>query len=357
MKKGFIKHLFYILILLFSCKKENKEHVSLHSSRTFRMGFQNSAPRYDFNTVMQSLHIWEQRADAAIITTEVPWDTLFKGTSPVEYVNNNYKALVEYYRSKNFKLWVYIDPANGLNRRTDSQALINAKKSIAQTEIQTLYRRFVFVMDSILKPEHLGLALETNAIRELSPDSIYQGIKKATTDVSKVIRSYDKNVKLSISVQVDYAWGKLDNSSYKSIETDFLDFPFIDELGLSSYPYFVFENPKDIPLNYYSRLLTNKSIPVFVSEGGWSSATVGKINGTLQKQSDYFSRQSLLLDEVNAIGLFQLTFTDFDMSNFPVETPSDLQLFSTIGLVDIDLKPKPSLSVWDSIFSRKYIGN
>src|ERR1700730_16811603 len=164
-----------IFLILFACRKDNTSIPQ----RSYRMGFQNYAPRLDFNLYIQTLNLWVQRADAAMITTEVPWDSLFSGVTPENYVINNYKGLVDYYRSKNFKLWVYIDPENGLNRGSDAIALIALGKSIAQTNVQKIYRRFAVVMDSILRPEHLGLALETNLISGAAPDSIYQGIKQA----------------------------------------------------------------------------------------------------------------------------------------------------------------------------------
>lgn len=347
-----------LLLLLFflsfiACEKDT---ISLLKDRSYLMGFQSSAPRYEFNLVIQSLHMWEKRADAAIITTEVPWDSLYNGMSPQTYVLNNYKGLVDYYRTKSFKLWVYIDPANGLDRGADALALVARGKSIAQPDVQKVYRRFAFVMDSMLQPEHLGLVLETNLIRGASPDSIYQGVKKAANDAAFEIREFDQQVKLSVSVQVDYAWGKLTNGSFTSINQDFSDFPFIEELGLSSYPYFGFDKPSDIPLNYYSRLIEGKDIPVFVSEGGWSSATVSTYTGTLEKQRDYITRQSQLLDQVNAIAVFQLTFTDIDVSALPPNVPSNIALFASLGLVDTDLNPKPSLAAWDKVFARKFNG-
>jgi len=343
-----------LCLLLASCKKETGNQLN---TRAYRMGFQSSAPRFEFDNIIQSLHIWEQRADAAMITTEVPWDSLFAGMSPKTYVINNYKGLVDYYRTKNFKLWVYIDPANGLNRASDALALVARKKSIAQPDVQQFYCRFAFAMDSILKPDHMGLALETNLIRGTSPDSIYKGVKKAANDAFTEIRAFDKKVKLSVSIQVDYAWGKLGNGSISPIDQDFVDFAFIEELGMSSYPYFGYDKPQDIPLDYYAKLVAGKSLPVFVSEGGWSSATVDKYTGTLEKQRDYITRQAQLLDQVNAIALFQLVFTDIDVAALPAGVPSNIGLFSSLGLVDIDLKPKPALDAWDAIFKRTYTGS
>jgi hypothetical protein len=275
------------------------------------------------------------------------------GTTAEAYITRNYKGLVDYYRSKNLKLWVYIDPANGLDRAADANMLVAVGKSISQPDIQKLYRRFAFVMDSMLNPEHLGLALETNLIRDIAPDSIYQGVKKAAHDAAIEIRDFDADVKLSISTQVDWAWGKLFTGTYRGIAQDFIDFPFIEEMGLSSYPYFGFDKPQDIPLDYYSKLLEGKNIPVFVAEGGWSSTKVSSFESSLQKQADYITRNGLLLDQVKAIAYFQLTFTDIDLTSLPPNTPSNLANFAYLGLVDINLQPKPALAAWDSIFKRQ----
>ncbi len=341
---------------LFSCKEDSP----VATTRTYYMGFQNSAPRYDdFNLILQTIALWSTRADAAMITTEVPWDSLLAGKTPQQYVKNNYVGLVEYYRSKNFKLWVYIDPQNGLNRTSDANSLVAVGKSIAQPEMQKLYRRFVVVMDSMLRPEHLGLALETNLIRVAAPAAIYNGVKKAANDAVADVRAIDPTVKLSVSVQADIAWGKLlGNGTYVGIQQDFTDFPFIEELGVSSYPYFDFTNPDEIPINYYSRLVEGKAMNLMITEGGWTSASFEgpnqkMIQGSLETQQKYISRQSQLLDAANGIAWFQLPFTDIDLSKVPTNVDPSISYFSYLGLVDINLKPKPSLTTWDNIFQRK----
>jgi hypothetical protein len=344
------------LLFLASCKKDDPP-----ATRTYRMGFQNSAPRFDdFNLFIQSLAIWTPRADAAIISTEVPWDSLYAGKSASSYVINHYKGLVDYYRSKNFMLWVYIDPANGLDRSADAPELAALGKSMMQNDAQKIYRRFAVVMDSILRPEHLGLALETNLIRAASPASLYNSLKKAVNDAAAEVRVVDKNVKLSVSVQADVAWGRLlGNGVYIGMAQDFVDFPFMEELGISSYPYFGFSKPEDIPLNYYSKLIEGKSLPIFVSEGGWPSqsftitgANQKTITSDLTVQQNYFTRQSQLLDNAKAIGLFQLVVTDIDSSSVPSNIDPNINNFIYLGVLDLNLKPKPSLTTWDGLFKR-----
>jgi hypothetical protein len=102
----------FFSLFFYSCSSDE----NVPETRSYQMGFQNSAPRFDdVEIFLQSLNIWTLRADAAIISTEVPWEKLLAGENIVEYVVNNYKGLAEYYRSKNLTLWMYIDPQNGLD--------------------------------------------------------------------------------------------------------------------------------------------------------------------------------------------------------------------------------------------------
>jgi hypothetical protein len=323
------------------------------------MGFQNSAPRFDnVDLFIQSLNLWTQRADAAMITTEVPWTELLNGINVNDFVVNNYQELVKYYRSKNFKLWIYIDPQNGLDRTSDALDLQKIGKSIADADMQLLYQKFAIAMDSILKPEHLGLALETNLIRDAATAAVYKGVKKASNETAAIIKSKDPDVHLSISIQADHAWSHLGGNTYQGVEQDFIDFPFIEELGISSYPYFGFDKPADIPVNYYSKLVEGKSLPVFVSEGGWSSQSINfgsSAARTPEIQEEYISHHIKLLDEAKAIAVFQLLFTDLDLTALSADMPANLPYFAFIGLADKDLQSKPALSAWDEIFKNRIL--
>jgi hypothetical protein len=224
--------------------------------------------------------------------------------------------------------------------------------------MQQVYRRFVFVVDSLLHPDHLGLALETNLIRTISPDSIYQGVKKSANDAAAEIRAFDPQVPLSVSVQAEVAWGMLNGSVYTGVAGDFTDFPFLQELGISSYPYMSFSNPGAMPLNYYSRLVADHPLPVFISEGGWNSRTIPTgVNGQFIQsspaiQAAFIQRQGQLLSQAHATGLFQLTFTDLDLAGWPPADAAGLSVFAFLGVVDSNFTPKPALAVWDSLLNQ-----
>lgn len=345
---------FLVIILLTGCSSDPEK-----SFRTYRMGMQNSAPDFNnFDLFIQALEIWTQRADAAIISIEVPWEELLEGMHPAEYALQNYDGLVKYYRNKEFELWIYIDPQNGLDRTSDALELQAVNKSIADADAQHLYRRFVKVMDSLFHPEHLGLALETNLIRDAAAPSIYNGVKQAVNAAANDIRAFDATVKLSVSVQVDHAWGKLAGGVYTGVNQDFSDFPFIEELGLSSYPYFGFDTPQEIPIDYYSRLIDDHDIPVFVAEGGWTSESIStpdrSFTSSPETQETYITHHAKLLNTVKATAYFQLVFTDIDLEQLSEDVPENIRYFAFLGLVDKMLNPKPALQAWDKLFDKKF---
>jgi hypothetical protein len=121
-------------------------------------------------------------------------------------------------------------------------------------------------------------------------------------------------------------------------------------LGLSSYPYLAgFGTPEQIPLDYYSRLTSAAPLPMMVVEGGWSSGSVPGVTSSPELQARYIRRHMQIADEAKLLGVFQITFTDLDLTSFPVPAGSILPLFAQLGLVDTGYRAKPALAVWDSV--------
>lgn len=343
------------IAVVLACSEDGTSPRTPEPARTYRMGFTGIPPSNDFDLAVASILMWSERADAALISMELPWDSLLAGVPAESLVVREHVPITNYYRSRNHELWVYLDPANGLDRAGEATALVNAGRSITEPAIQQMFRRYAVVIDSILRPEHLGLTLETNLIRGIAPAPLYAAIRQVANDAAADVRAIDATVKLSVSLQVDWAWGRLlGGNVYEGVDQDFIDFPFIDEVGLSSYPYLGgFAEPENIPLNYYSRLLEGRTLPAMITEGGWSSETIDTMVSSEAEQKRYIQHQSKLLDELGAAAVFQLTFTDLDLSAFP-GAPPNLAVFAYLGLVDVTLAPKAALAAWDQLFARPY---
>lgn len=322
-------------------------------TRHYSMGFSGFPPRFDVATVIQTIDMWAPRADAALIVGDLPWDSLLAGKSPDSLIRNNQLGLANYYRAKGLRVIVSVDPTNGLDRSSDSPLLVAAGRSLIEPAIQQLFRDYVTAMDTLIRPDYLGVASETNLIRAAAPPALYAALVQAGNDAASDVRTVDPSARLFTTVQVEVAWGKLPpGTPYVGIAQDRADFGFIQALGLSSYPYLGgFSDPDSLPDNYYSRLVDSGPLPVMVIEGGWSSEVVaGPTSPEIQRR--YIVRHAEILDEANAIGWFQITFTDIDLASIPLPPGSIIPLFAYLGLVDIDLSPKPALAAWDAAFAR-----
>ena len=319
-------------------------------SRSYRMGFSPLPPKNDQSTVLPNLEMWTARADAGIMHVQLPWAAMLAGSTAAAEVAKDPLGVANYYRAKGLSVVVVLDPTDGLDRTAEAPELVAAHRSLSEPAIQALYRQYAAQIIAQIHPAYLGLAAETNLIRAIAPAALYQAVK--TVANATAAENAASPTKLFVSVQVETAWGLLPNAGgYQGVATDLADFPFMDAIGLSSYPYAAWPEPEQVPLDYYSRVAGSSGLPVLVVEGGWTSASVSTVVSDPAKQRRYLVRQAALLEASDALYVFQLTFTDLDLSAFPQPQPPNLGFFAYLGLVSATLVPKPALGAWDSLFA------
>lgn len=322
-------------------------------TRPYLMGFSAIPPRPDTAILLPTLTLAAQHADAGLIQLSVPWQTLLEGVAAPVEVRTVRLPLADFYRGHGQPIAVALDVTDGLDRAAEAPELIAAGRSIAEPAIQSLYREYVNAVDTILRPEFLSLAAETNLIRLAAPAPVYPAVVAMTNAAAGDLLARGTTAKIAVSVQVEVAWGGLQGGTgFLGIAQDRADFPFLTALGLSSYPFLGgYSDPESIPLDYYSRLVAGAPLPELVLEGGWPSIPTGAVASTPELQARYLRRQAEILDSARAVGLFQITFTDLDLSATPVPPGSVLPLFAHLGLVDSALGAKPALAVWDSLLA------
>ena len=325
--------------------------------RSYRMGFAATPPRLDIQSVLRTIDMWMPRADGALLALSVPWKALLADTSARVLVRRDQYELVQLYRSRGLAIVAMVDPTDGLARDREAPELVELGRSIREPEVQRVYREYVMAVDSILQPADFALAMETNLIRLAAPREVYDALRAMVNATAQALGGSGARARLSVSVQVDVAWGRLQGTNqFVGIGQDLTDFPFVRALGLSSYPFLAgFDEPEQVPLNYYARLADSHDFPMIVMEGGWTSAAAGTVTSTPDKQARWIARQWQLADEARLSGVYQITFTDIDLTSYPVPLGSILPLFAHLGLVDTELTPKPALAVWDQAFQRSLL--
>lgn len=315
--------------------------------RAYVMGFSAIPPRFDPAQVPAVVDLFARRADAGLVLQEPPWAELLAGQDPEALVRANPFGVADYFRGKGLRIVASIDPADGLDRSRESPALLAAGRRLAEPEVRELYRRYVGAFVTLVRPEALTLASETNLIRAIAPPDVYAAVVAAANAAAAEARQRDPGLPLMVTVQVDVANGRLPGGVGAGIAQDRADFPFLQALGLSSYPYLAgFDDPDELPLDYYSRLVADAPLPLYVIEGGWTSSSA--LGGTPEEQRRYIERQGRMLDAARAVAWFQITFTDLDLAVLP----AGIEPFASLGLVDVSLRPKPALQAWDAAFAR-----
>jgi hypothetical protein len=343
-----------LFALAASCASSGSEPAQ-SLTRTYRMGFSSLPPRLNVLEVLQTIDSVTKHGDAALMVLDVPWAALLADTSASFVIRRDNYPVALRFQQRGLPVTISIEPANGIDRSAEAIALVALGRSITDPAVQRVYREYVIAIDSILHPTYLALAVETNLIRLASPAPVYSAIVTMTNAAAQQLRATGSTTPLMVTVQVDVAWGR-PNGNYAGVQRDRTDFPFMQALGLSSYPYLSgFTTPEEIPIDYYSRLVADAPLPMLVTEGGWTSGAVGTVTSSPQLQARYIRRQMQIADAARLAAIFQITFTDFDLTSFATPPGSILPLFALLGLEDVNYHPKPALAVWDSVRARPLV--
>lgn len=320
------------------------------------MGFSRVPPRFDVPTQLQCLDAMRGRAEYVLMQEALPWAELLAGVPAAALVARDLAPLAGYARALGLDIVYIPEVTDGLNRGREPAALLATGRSLAEAPVRQVFCDYVLAAAQALNPTTLGLAAETNAVRLLAPPALYANVVQAVQQCAAGLRNAGHSGELMITVQVEVAWGLMPGQQgFEGISADLQDFPATQLLGLSSYPYFAFAQPEDVPLNYYSSLVSTTPAPVMVVEGGWPSRSAGARPTSLDMQARYLSRQAELLNQVAARGLTQLMLADLDLGTWPGEQAAGLDSFASLGVMDSAFGAKPALAVWDSLRARQLL--
>ncbi len=323
--------------------------------RTFALGFASTPPVLTTQSVLQGIDLWSPRAEYVVVHEELPWTDLLAGMTPEAILQRDKVDLIDYLRQRGLGLYFLLDLTDGLSRAEEAPQLRTLGRSLAEPAVQAVARAYALAVVAMLQPEFLGCAAETNLIRRGAPPTLYQAVVTTANAIAQDVLALPARPTLYYSVQVETAWGLFTSEPYLGIAQDVADFPFAEQLGLSSYPYFVYATPGDIPDDYYSRIVAEAGLPAFVAEGGWASSSVGLGASSEALQADYLVRQVELLDGIHATAWLHLLFADPDLTQWPQPQPPNLANFTTTGLCRSDFTAKPALAVWDEAFARPLV--
>ena len=321
----------------------------LNATRPYMLAFSILLPpsaHFD-ELLAQKIALMSRRSDADIEHPDIPWKALLQGSSP-ENLAKNLVPPINLARSKGMKVFLMLEPLNGLDRSSEADELITLHKSIKDPDVQKLYHDYVIAIARIVKPDYLGLAAEVNTIHITRKD-IYPFLVKMVNDAAQDIKKQNPALPLYVSADVNVAWGVANpKHEYIGINDVFQDFAFMNAISFTVSPAQLYNTPEEVPNDYLTRPLAGHGIPVLIDESGWPSQPWQKPSSP-EMQARWIKKIGALADSVHAMLVAQLIFNDIDISP---PYPPILDFFISQGLVNKDFSPKPALAEWDNLFSR-----
>jgi hypothetical protein len=322
------------------------------SPRSYAMGWAPTPPRLDTELLLRMIDSMAVVSEIAIVQQGVPWGPLLGG-APIDSLVQDVAQLTDFMAARNLQLIFLVDPLDGLDRTKEDPGLTDLGRSILEPEIRALHEDWVRRVAARVQPAYFGLASEINTLAALGDPDLNAEITDLINTLSPQIREISPGTKVFVSFQADQANGRLGQTG--GIDHFGLISQYdIDALGLSSYPVFAFDEPSDIPSDYFAAFDEATALPLLFVEGGWSSVDVPWSAGTPAQQVEFFRRYEELLDAVNAEVWVMLTFADLDVASFGLDPDrtAGLSNFASMGIVDSNLQRKPAYAEWERIFLR-----
>ena len=331
------------------------------ATRPYRMGWFFQPPEPTVQSVLKAMPVAAGYSDALLIQREAPWERLLAGDSMQTIAQEDYDGVITYARALGLHVSILVDPLDGLDRTREGNEMRAAGRSLNEPEMRALHEQWVEFLAARYQPDYFGLASEINSLAARGDSTLFQNIQAMCNRLAPRIRMLSPNTRVFVSFQVDEAWRRIPQLPSK-IDHFVLTRAFdIDVLGLSTYPSFFFDDPSQIPLDYFSRLADASGKPVLIAEGGWSSDPTGQGETAASRagQKAFMERFFTLLDTVQPELVILLLFADLNLDAWIPVAPSNsdperVRPFTHMGLANSNLEPKPALSVWSGRFKRPF---
>jgi len=360
--------LFTLFILLISLACEQSGPVTPFPTRkpsasTQTMyGFFPSPPKVSLLSAVKHFKDLGQYGDFVLFQHNIPWADFVGGVDGESKSRSDIAGQESLARQNGLDSVYVVDALNGLNRREFKDLPAGWEASFANPNVRAAFANYTLWIVRTFHPYYLGLASEINTYMDAFPNDAANFVS-----LYKEVYAQVKAEAPDTQIFVTFQWDDLNNMwpqpeegnrarlspNWEQVEAFE---PNLDLWAISSYPYFIFPSGKDIPTDYYSRLLARTDKPVAVAEGGWTTVSAGDIHATPEDQVAYLNAIHDQLGPRLAFWVY-LLLNDLDMDSYasalgqPGVSQNDiiaLSLFASLGLRELDGAPKPALEVWMS---------
>ena len=204
--------------------------------------------------------------------------------------------------------------------------------NLSDEEFRTLWVQEAKKIAEEYQPEYFSLGNEVNDFFYFYPGAFDDYLSLCEDAYSEI-----KEVSPNTKVMVVFSYNHMIENEQQEMISEFED--VVDVMGFTTYPWKYYDNPEDIPDDYYADIERYTNKPVAFTEIGWASAH--EANSSEEEQAEYLVKflnltKDMDVEMVNWLFLHYMQLTD---PKFTSET-------GTISLNNADGTKKVVYDVW-----------
>ncbi len=326
-------------------------------------GFFPSPPEVTLKSVFATFKGMGEHGDFVLIQQNTNWEDFAKGVDGKSQTRTDIINQVKLAHQNNLEYIFVLDALNGLNRREFAGLPTDWDANFENPNVRAAYKNFALWVVRNFHPRYLGLASEINTYMDAHPEDA-QNFISLYNEIYALVKTEAPKTQIFVTFQ----WDDLNNMFPQPEEGNRQKFdvnweqveafePNLDVWAISTYPYFIFPSGEEIPVDYYTPLLSRTDKPVAIAEGGFSTETFNQLTNTPEDQVAYLNAIHDQLGPRLAFWVNTL-LSDLNIDSYAKEMGNSedaamLGNFSYIGFQNADGSPKPALELWDSFREKK----
>lgn len=210
------------------------------------------------------------------------------------------------------------------------------------------FKKVVLAVAKKHKPYILILGVEGNRFYEKSPKG-YNDFVNVYKEIYDEVKKISPDTMMATNFQLEYMKGEAYLSGKEHVNHYDIIELFGDRMDLvtvTTYPWFDYNNPQDIPEDYLEEISQYSTKPLLITETGWPSHEfpVPSVEADSQTQVDYLVRMVELTKGIDTVGIVWV---------FPHDAPLGIAggIFDHISLLENDGREKEVYKYWQALKS------
>ncbi len=320
--------------------------------RSMMLGFSSLPRELNAESYAAAIDFAGQHGEIVLIQRNIPWAQFVPGGSLGDDLAEQTTSERDAVRDEDLTLFFAIDPTDGATGRDRLNELPEhlASRRFDDPDVRAAFRAYAEYVALNYKPEYLALGVEMNLYYEKNKDD-WQNFLSLYRETYAAVKAASPETQITVTMQYEDLQGILPRE-----DTHFVDWQLlraldpVDFIGISTYPGFAYNDPAQIPDDYYLQLTAFTEKPIAIAEMGYASREQpGVIGGSEEQQTAFLERA---LEDAEDLSMpFAICFAILDPA---YARRTQFGSFENIGLLRGDDTQKPAWSAWDEAARRPY---